>query len=426
MISAFSDSVEAAGTGLSFEFQQIRQDSDDICAPLAVEDYGIQTMPDVSPPKWHLAHTSWFFETFILKPFLQGYKEYEPLFAHLFNSYYELAGTFHPRPERGLLARPTVKEVYAYRTHVNQAMLELLENSSHSESETIRLRTIIGIHHEQQHQELLLTDIKHIFAYNPLKPVYRETTVPILESSADLNWLEQPGGIYDIGVDYSNRFAYDNETPRHRQYLEPFQIASRLVTNAEYLAFMQDDGYLRPEFWLSDGWKTVNDLHWRSPLYWRHIDNEWYEMTLAGLRKLDLNAPVSHVSLYEAAAFANWSGKRLPSEAQWEVVARELPLAGNLRDRDHLHPIACQDKGAVQFYGDVWEWTQSSYSPYPGYRAAAGALGEYNGKFMSSQMVLRGGSCFTPANHIRASYRNFFYPKDRWQMTGIRLAEDLK
>lgn len=425
LLSAFPATEQSPQANLLQDFNQVRQDSEDICAPLEIEDYGIQTIVDVSPPKWHLAHTSWFFETFILKPFVKNYQAHDKLFAHLFNSYYELAGTFHPRPERGLLARPTVKDVYAYRTHINTAMQDLLSNQRHPDWQTIQLRTVIGLHHEQQHQELLLTDIKHIFAYSPLKPVYRQLKLSETKAVKDIKWHEQPGGLYEIGANFSSLFAYDNETPRHKFYVQPFRIASRLVTNAEYLSFIEDDGYQRPEFWLSDGWKQVNESNWQQPLYWEKTDGIWYENTLGGLRQLDLQAPVSHVSLYEAAAFASWCNKRLPTEAEWEVVASNLPIDGNLRDQDYLQPMSSHEAGLTQFYGDVWEWTQSSYSPYPGYKAAAGALGEYNGKFMSSQMVLRGGSCFTPANHIRPSYRNFFYPKDRWQVTGIRLAEDM-
>ena len=404
-------------------FLQIRQDSENICAPLVIEDYGIQTIDDISPPKWHLAHTSWFFETFILKPYLKYYKEFNPVFAHLFNSYYELAGSYHPRPERGLLSRPTVKEVYDYRSHINHAMQELLLDSQHNDLNTIQMRTLTGLHHEQQHQELLLTDIKHIFAYNPLKPVYRELITPTVDTTIKMSWHEQAGGVCEIGANFGKNFTYDNETPRHKQYIKTFNIASRLVTNGEYLAFIEDNAYQRPELWLSDGWKIVTTQNWQTPLYWEKHDNQWHEMTLTGLRKLDLNAPVSHVSFYEADAYARWAGKRLPIEAEWEVVANNLAIEGNLRDQDYLQPIATKITALTQFFGDVWEWTQSSYTPYPGYKTAAGALGEYNGKFMSSQMVLRGGSCFTPASHIRASYRNFFYPKDRWQVTGIRLAE---
>jgi len=423
-LSAFPVSEHAPQSSLLQDYQQVRQDSEDICSPLETEDFGIQTLEDVSPPKWHLAHTSWFFETFILKVFAKNYQQYDPLYAYLFNSYYDQVGTYHPRPERGLLSRPTVKEVYAYRAHVNDAMQVLLANTQHTDYDTIQLRTIIGLHHEQQHQELLLTDIKYNFAYNPLKPAYRKLERPSSEQQLAVSWHEQPGGIYDIGVNFSELFAFDNETPQHKQYLQPFRIASRLVTNAEYLEFINDQGYQRPEFWLSDGWKTIKTKAWQHPLYWEQQDKHWYEMTLAGLRELDLNAPVAHVSLYEAAAYASWANKRLPTEAEWEVVAGLLPVKGNLREQDYLQTVSSNNKALSQFYGDAWEWTQSSYSPYPGYRTASGALGEYNGKFMSSQMVLRGGSCFTPTNHIRSSYRNFFYPKDRWQVTGIRLAED--
>lgn len=407
-------------------FLQIRQDSENICAPLEIEDYGIQTIDDTSPPKWHLAHTSWFFETFILKPFLKNYKEFHPLFAHLFNSYYELAGTYHPRPERGLLSRPTVKEVYAYRSHINHAMQELLADLQHDDRSNIEMLTNIGMHHEQQHQELILTDIKHIFACNPLKPVYRELIVPAGNTAINMGWHEQAGGVYEVGANFNDQFVYDNETPRHKQYIKAYSIASCLITNGEYLSFMEDGGYQRPEFWLSDGWKTVRSQNWQSPLYWEKHDNQWYIMSLSGLRKLDDYAPVSHVSFYEADAYARWSEKRLPFEGEWEVVANNIAIEGNFRDQDYLQPIAATTTGLTQFYGDVWEWTRSSYAAYPGYKATPGALGEYNGKFMNSQMVLRGGSCFTPANHIRTSYRNFFYPKDRWQMSGIRLAEDIE
>jgi ergothioneine biosynthesis protein EgtB len=425
-LSAFPITDHSLQSDLLQDFLQVRRDSEDICAPLEIEDYGIQTNVDVSPPKWHLAHTSWFFETFILKPFAKSYKEYNSEFAHLFNSYYELAGSFHPRPERGLLSRPTVEQVYSYRNHINRAMTGLLHNQQHPDQQTIQLRTVIGIHHEQQHQELMLADIKNIFAYNPLLPIYRQLNIAGKTTTHKTEWYEQPGGIYDIGTNYSGLFAYDNETPRHKHYLQSFRIATHLTTNAEYLDFIEDKGYQRSEFWLSDGWRMVNENNWRNPLYWQQLDGEWHEMTLAGLRRIDLDAPVAHVSLYESAAYASWANKRLPTEAEWEVVARGLAVEGNLRDQDFLQPVAATQNGLSQFYGDVWEWTQSSYTPYPGYKAASGALGEYNGKFMSSQMVLRGGSCLTPINHIRPTYRNFFYPKDRWQVTGIRLAEDME
>jgi ergothioneine biosynthesis protein EgtB len=409
---------------LQAAYQSVRAESEVICKPLATEDYGIQTMPDVSPPKWHLAHSSWFFETFLLRPFLKDYRHFNPAYAHLFNSYYEQAGSFHPRPERGLLSRPTVSEVFGYRKHIDKFMHELLDDENHKDHDEIRRRTQIGLNHEQQHQELMLTDIKHIFAYNPLKPEYRDLMIPQTKKVAELAWHEQPAGIYEIGSSGAG-FSYDNEHPRHKVYLETFRIASRLTTNREFLEFVDSGGYRDPSLWLSEGWKTVTTEGWSAPIYWNKIDGEWHEMTLAGIRPLDLEAPVSHVSFYEASAYANWKQARLPTEMEWEVVANGLPVSGNFREQDYLQPIASDGDSLIQFFGDVWEWTQSSYAPYPGYRAAEGALGEYNGKFMCSQMVLRGGSCVTPQDHVRASYRNFFYPGDRWQFSGIRLADSI-
>ena len=401
----------------------IRQASNDLCAPLEIEDYGVQTMPDVSPPKWHLAHTSWFFETFLLKPYLSGYREFHPDYVRLFNSYYEQVGEYHPRPQRGLLSRPTVKQIYAYRAYVDEAMQQLLTKCSHPDWVHIVSRSIIGLNHEQQHQELMLTDIKHIFATNPLRPVYRD--LPHAGGqAADLQWLEQAGGLIKIGAT-GNKFAYDNERPQHQVFLHPFQLASRPVTNAEYLEFINDGGYTRAELWLADGWKAIKENCFNTPLYWEQRENEWWHMTLSGMQPLDPNAPVCHVNYFEADAYANWAGKRLPTEAEWESIAAKLPVEGNLRDQDYLQPQPGQAAGMQQLFGDVWEWTQSAYNPYPGFRSPQGALGEYNGKFMCSQYVLRGGSCVTPADHIRASYRNFFYPGVQWQFSGIRLAEDL-
>ncbi|MDH5180692.1 MAG: ergothioneine biosynthesis protein EgtB [Gammaproteobacteria bacterium] len=402
-------------------YSRVRQDSGDICQYLEIEDYGIQTMPDVSPPKWHLAHVSWFFETFILKPFAENFKEFHPQFAHLFNSYYETVGTFHPRPERGLLARPTVREVYQYRAHVDEAMQELLSNDNHPQRQEIANRTVLGLHHEQQHQELLYTDIKHALAYSPLRPVYHACDYPDVEQVAGYEWLELKEGLYEVGH-AGQGFGYDNEFPRHKTWLQQARLANRLVTNGEFLEFMQDGGYQHAALWLSDGWKTVRQQNQQSPLYWQQQDGEWWYYTLSGYKPIDLNAPVCHVSLYEADAFARWAGKRLPREAEWEQVAARFPITGNLREQNYLQPIPAE-RNQPQFYGDVWEWTQSAYAPYPGYITPAGAIGEYNGKFMSSQFVLRGGSCVTPVEHIRGSYRNFFYPADRWQFSGIRLAE---
>jgi len=412
------------------DYLLIRKESEDICRPLEIEDYGIQTMPDVSPPKWHLAHTSWFFETFILKPYAKNHIAYHPQYEYLFNSYYQQVGAMHPRPERGLLSRPTVEEVYAYRHHIDKLMCDLLSETEHKNSDEIIRRSIIGLQHEQQHQELLLTDIKHIFAANPLKPIYREFVSPAVRSVGKLGWYKQPAGLYQVGHS-GDSFAFDNESPQHKVYLESYQIASRLTTNEEYLAFIKAGGYQNPAYWLSDGWRTVQTQKWQQPLYWSLEDEHWFEFSLAGLRPLDLTAPVSHVSFYEACAYACWQQKRLATEMEWEVVAKNEEIKGNFRESAILQPIApekideSEKSGMTQLFGDLWEWTQSSYSAYPGYQAAAGALGEYNGKFMSNQFILRGGSCVTSRDHVRASYRNFFYPADRWQYTGIRLAETI-
>ena len=406
-------------------FRRVRKDSHEICIPLELEDYCIQTMDDVSPIKWHIAHTSWFFETFLLVPYLKNYRVYHPKFAHLFNSYYELAGTFHPRAERGFLSRPTVEDIFSYRNHIDKAMLELLNDEQHKNRRAILLRTQIGIHHEQQHQELMLTDIKHIFSYNPLKPIYKKTELPLTRNISPLNWFEHPGGLEQVGKDYGQDFIFDNESPQHKTYLSPFAIASRLVTNEEYINFIDDGGYDNPQFWLSEGWKLVKDNSLASPLYWSRNNAKWEHMSLSGMRNVDPHSPVCHVSYFEADAYARWAKLRLPSEEEWEVSARDNVIQGNLREQNFLHPIASSILDTNQFYGDVWEWTKSAYNAYPTYTPSEGALGEYNGKFMCGQYVLRGGSCVTPLNHIRASYRNFFYPKDRWQFTGIRLAKDL-
>jgi len=409
-------------TPLIANYKKIRQQTKYLCDPLETEDYGIQTMAETSPPKWHLAHTAWFFETLLLKPFLPGYREFHPLFSQLFNSYYDTLGDHHPRPERGLLSRPTVAEVYRYRQYIDEQMITLLSTADHS-SDIIK-RTLLGLNHEQQHQELLLADIKHNFANNPLRPLFRERPATAATKEMPLEWINFNEGVISIGHK-AGGFAYDNEMPRHKTYLNAFRLASRPVTNGEFIKFIEADGYWNPELWLSDAWKTLDQQHWHAPLYWEQIHGDWWYMTLSGMQRVDINAPVCHISFYEAAAYARWVGKRLPTEAEWEVAAEQLPVAGNLADTGLFQPMASQgDNTLQQMYGDVWEWTQSAYTPYPGYRQARGALGEYNGKFMSSQMVLRGGSCATPADHIRASYRNFFYPQERWQFSGFRLAED--
>ncbi|MCY7335159.1 MAG: ergothioneine biosynthesis protein EgtB, partial [Chamaesiphon sp.] len=398
-------------------YQQVRQVSEKICQPLAIEDYTIQSMPDVSPPKWHLAHTTWFFETFLLLPYLPGYTVFHPQFGYLFNSYYEAVGARHPRHQRGMLSRPTVAEVYLYRAHVDRAMMELLSIVEHPELADL---LILGLHHEQQHQELLLTDIKHILALNPLHPIYRDDLHPTTFTDSTFQWLKYSGGLYSIGHQ-GDEFAFDNESPRHQTYLQDYKLGNRLVTNGEYLEFIQTGGYQEAKYWLAEGWATVQAHQWRSPLYWELIDNDWYVMTLGGLQRVDERNPVCHVSFYEADAYATWKGKRLPTEAEWEIATIDLPQIGNFLASDYLDPTPANNLHH-QFFGDVWEWTQSAYLPYPGFQIADGAIGEYNGKFMCNQMVLRGGSCVTSADHIRPTYRNFFPPSTRWQFSGIRLA----
>jgi ergothioneine biosynthesis protein EgtB len=415
-------SIIATGSSLLLDrYQQVRQMSEKICQPLAIEDYTIQSMPDVSPPKWHLAHTTWFFETFVLVPQLPGYTVFDPQFGYLFNSYYEAVGARHPRHQRGLLSRPTVSEVYRYRAYIDRAMTTLLSQTSTPGD--LAALIVLGLHHEQQHQELLLTDIKHILALNPLHPIYREDLqVQRDATESTFEWLTYPGGLSEIGH-AGDDFAFDNESPRHQTYVRDYQLGSRLVTNGEYLEFIRAGGYQQSKYWLAEGWMTVQACQWQAPLYWESIDSEWWVMTLGGLRKLDEREPVCHVSFYEADAYATWKGKRLPTEAEWEIATSHLPQVGNFLDSDLLHPTPSLDLNH-QFFGDVWEWTQSAYLPYPGFKIADGAIGEYNGKFMCNQMVLRGGSCATSANHLRPTYRNFFPPATRWQFSGIRLASD--
>ena len=390
-----------------------------LCEPLEVEDYGVQPMADASPPKWHLAHTTWFFETFLLKPMLDGYVEFHERFEYLFNSYYNGVGRPYPRPERGNLSRPTVAEVLAYRTHVDGAMAELLAR----EDDEVARRTVLGLHHEQQHQELLLTDLKVNFGRNPLAPPY-QTAKPLaaVATARSLSFQPFEGGLVEIGVNPGEAaFAFDNESPRHRVFLEPFELADRVVTCDEYLEFMADGGYETPSLWLSDGWAWVQQEGIRAPLYWRSRDDEWWEYRLHGEVPAAGATPVAHLSGYEADAFARWAGCRLPTEAEWESAAGAESVVGNFVESRSFHPRPPAE-GDRQLFGDVWEWTSSAYGPYPGYAPLPGTLGEYNGKFMSNQLVLRGGSCATPADHLRPSYRNFFYPPDRWQFTGLRLA----
>lgn len=413
-------SAPAITIDLRDRYQQVRQLSQFICQPLAIEDYVIQSMPDVSPPKWHLAHTTWFFETFLLCPYLPGYQVFHPQFGYLFNSYYEAVGNRHPRPQRGLLSRPTVAEIDRYRAYVDDAMQSLFSQPLTPE---VAALIELGLHHEQQHQELLLTDIKHIFSINPLRPAYRSDLAASPEAiQPSEQWLDYPGGLHSIGY-HGTGFAFDNESPQHYVYLQDYYLAARLVTNGEYLEFIQAGGYQQPEHWLSEGWATIQAQQWQAPLYWEQIDGQWWIMTLSGLRPLNNDEPVCHVSFYEAEAYARWAGQRLPTEAEWEVAAMPLSLQGNLLESDRWHPSPATGRTRPdQIFGDVWEWTQSAYLPYPGFQPATGAVGEYNGKFMCNQMVLRGGSCVTAANHLRPTYRNFFPAAARWQFTGIRLA----
>jgi ergothioneine biosynthesis protein EgtB len=387
----------AHGLAVAERFLSVRKLTEQLAAPLSAEDQTVQSMPDASPTKWHLAHTTWFFETFVLGPHAGDYRPFDPAYDYLFNSYYETVGPRHPRPQRGMITRPGLQEIMTYRRHVSKAMAELLQRGNEQIASIVEL----GLHHEQQHQELLLMDAKHLLAQNPLRPAYQAMPAWKPEASA-LDWREFEGGLVEIGHDGAG-FAFDNEGPRHRVWLEPFALATRPASCGEYLAFIADGGYRRPEFWLSAGWDCVSQREWRAPLYWEKDGDGWQLFTLAGMRPVDPAEPVCHVSGYEAAAFAKWAGKRLPREQEWETGA-----------------------GAVQGTGRVWEWTASPYVAYPGYREPAGAIGEYNGKFMANQMVLRGGCVATPAGHMRTTYRNFFPPDARWMFGGFRLAEDLR
>ncbi|MEA3193833.1 MAG: hypothetical protein QOD26_2166 [Betaproteobacteria bacterium] len=401
-------------------YRVIRNATLALAAPLSAEDCALQSMPDASPVKWHLAHTTWFFETFILEG-RPGYRPFDPAFRVLFNSYYNGVGEKHPRPERGMLSRPGLVEVLAYRRHVDEAMAEVREHPLLE----------LGLHHEQQHQELILTDLKHLLSRHPLLPAYhgRWPLTPIRPGPA--RWVGFAGGLEEIGFaggEAGSGFSFDNERPRHRVWLEPFALASHPVTHGDVINFIDDGGYRRPELWLAAGWDAVNAGGWRAPQYWREREGRWHTFTLHGEEPVDPHTPVCHVSFYEAEAFARWSNARLPTEAEWEVAARHAPTAGNFLESGALHPLAAREASAegalAQMFGDVWEWTRSDYSPYPGFAPAAGAVGEYNGKFMVGQYVLRGGSCATPASHIRATYRNFFPPDARWQFSGLRLARD--
>jgi ergothioneine biosynthesis protein EgtB len=391
-------------------YRAVRGLSEALAAPLSAEDQNVQSMPDASPAKWHLAHTTWFFEQLVLMP-RADYREFNPRYGEIFNSYYLGLGTPFARAQRGVLSRPSVDEVMAYRAYVDAAMQNALEDGESDKW------TALGLNHEQQHQELLLTDIKHAFSRNPLLPTYRAAAPVAVEAAPVLQWNHHPGGIVEIGHD-GEGFAFDNEGPLHEVLLRPFSLASRLVTNGEYRAFIEDGGYRRPELWLSDGWALAQREGWTAPLYWLADDTAF---TLHGIQSLNSEEPVAHVSFYEASAYAAWAGARLPTEFEWEAAARNQSGKGNFLNLDALHPRA----GASQMFGEVWQWTRSSYDPYPGFRAFEGVATEYNGKFMVGQMVLRGGSCVTPQGHFRPTYRNFFPPSARWQFSGILLARDV-
>jgi ergothioneine biosynthesis protein EgtB len=402
-------------------FVATRSLTESLASPLSAEDQTVQSMPDVSPTKWHRAHTTWFFETFLLLPHLQGYRSFHPDYGYLFNSYYEGVGARYPRHDRGLLSRPGVEEIGEYRSHVNRAMTTLLDGPACG---SVVGLVELGIQHEQQHQELLLMDIKHVLSRNPQWPAYDAVRMPRPTDPRPSSWSGHTEGTYEVGH-VPGGFCFDNELPRHREYLAAFAVADHTVTCGEWLAFMDDGGYRRPELWLSDGWATVQSEGWDSPLYWLSEDGRWQEFTLGGLTPVNPGQPVCHVSYYEADAFARWAGMRLPTEAEWEVAAAEHPVQGHLLDQTKLHPTpAPAVPGRSSPYGDVWQWTSSAYSPYPGFEPAPGAVGEYNGKFMVNQYVLRGGSCVTPPDHIRSSYRNFFPPSARWAFTGLRLARN--
>ncbi len=408
-------------------FNKIRQASLEIAAPLSEADMQIQSMAETSPIKWHLAHTSWAFETFILKPYLKDYLEFNAQFEYLFNSYYNAIGQQFPRDKRGLLSRPAYQEILRYREHIDVHMLYLLENQSLNKqnSENKKLFNLIQlvINHEQQHQELMLTDLKHGFFVNPTHPVYRKSEQPKYLKS-DLSWKKYDAGLYQIGHQ-NEAFYFDNEGPPHQVYLQPFEIASRLISCGEYLQFVQNGGYQQSSFWLSEAWSKITEQKIKAPLYWIKKEGQWYHYTLSGLQPLELDSPVMHINYFEACAFANSQNKRLPTEYEWEVAARDVPINNSVFDKDRMHSNTACGVELEQMFGELWQWTSSSYSAYPGFKVTEGAIGEYNGKFMVNQYVLRGGSIATPRGHIRKSYRNFFYPDASWQFSGIRLAESL-
>ena len=410
---------------LARRFREVRARTLRLAAPLSPEDCAIQSMPDASPAKWHLAHTTWFFETFVLERRDPGRAPFHPAFRVLFNSYYHAVGDRHPRPRRGLLSRPALAEVIAYRERIDEELGALLDRGALDED--LQALVLLGTHHEQQHQELLLTDLKHLLACNPLRPAYQKSWPLTSIRGRETGWIGFAAGPRQIGHDGSG-FAFDNEGPRHTAWIPDFEIASHPVTNGDFARFIDDGGYRRPDLWLAAGWDQVATHGWEAPMYWERRDGAWDTFTLHGMAPVEPNTPACHLSFFEADAYARWAGARLPTESEWEVAASAAPVEGNFLESDALHPLALRAAPApgipAQAFGDVWEWTRSDYAPYPGFRPAPGAVGEYNGKFMSNQYVLRGGSCATPASHIRATYRNFFPAEARWQFSGLRLARD--
>jgi ergothioneine biosynthesis protein EgtB len=409
---------------LAERFQAVRLGTEALAAPLSAEDCALQSMPDASPVKWHLAHVSWFFDTFVLADYAPQYTMFDPAYRTLFNSYYNAVGDRHPRAERGLLSRPDLGEVMAFRAHVDREIQRLLTQPAPAAALAL---IELGIQHEQQHQELILTDVKHLLSRNPQRPVYHGRWPLAAVQPLPMSWHPYAGGLVSLGH-AGDRFAFDNETPAHHAFVAPFELASRPVTHGEFAEFIADGGYRRPELWLSLGWEAVVARGWQAPLYWERDGDAWRTFTLHGMVDIDAHTPVCHLSFFEAEAFARWAGARLPTEFEWELAARDQPMVGNFLDSGALHPLPLDGgndaTGPAQMFGDIWEWTRSDYAPYPGYRPAEGAVGEYNGKFMCNQYVLRGGSCATPASHIRATYRNFFPPDARWQFSGVRLARD--
>ena len=409
-------------SSLSEYFHSVRKATKALCNPLKTEDFVVSSMDDVSPAKWHLAHTSWFYETFLLTPYLPDYKVFNSHYVFLFNSYYEQVGPYHQRAHRGLLSRPTVQEIFIYRDYISEAVEELCHRISDDSDHPAWPVLELGINHEQQHQELLITDIKHIFWTNPLRPAYFDKPIGV-PSITEQKWHSIDEGIYTLG-NLGGGFAFDNEKPAHKTYVQASKMAHRLITNDEYKAFINDGGYHRPEFWLSNGWNVVQTYQWNSPLYWEKNGEEWYEFTLSGNNPLISSIPVCHISYYEADAFARWAGYRLPTEAEWEAVAMRNSITGRFAEDGTFHPSANSEPSLQQLFGDVWQWTRSAYAGYPGFQPSPSAIGEYNGKFMCDQWVLRGASCATPRSHARSTYRNFFPSGTRWQFTGIRLAAD--